>query len=185
MPTNKYNTNEHERPLMVWIVQIILLLFCIAIMGPSWQHFHYCSGIDPVQNCWLNVFFRTLIANLFWLGVVLGLFYGLEKGLPYARWLAGILIIVWAIAGIHDMHYTQFIFRAMEPGKGFHTPPYECWRSENSWSNVVISCGYSSYAQLIRRILWEVSTLIVIILSGLWFIVNKNSKRYFTQKTIK
>lgn len=179
MPTNKYDTNEHERPAMVWIVQCVLIVIYIALLIGNWHNYQYCSSTDAIQNCWRQVFFYPLLASLFFLGVLSGLFYGLEKGLSYARWITGILIIAWAVTGIRDMNYIQLIFRAMESGKGLHTPPYECWHPENAWNNVVIFCGYNSYAQLARKVLWEIVVLALRLLPGLWFIVDRSSKRYF------
>ncbi len=185
MSTGNTPTNESERPLLVWLLQFYLLLLCLGTLVSMGVSYRVCAVTDLIDNCWLQSFIPQCLLSFILLTLWLWLFYGLEKGLPYARWLIGILMIAGAIISIDHMHYIQLIFRAMEPGKGLHTPPYDCWRPENAWSNVAIFCGYNSYAQLARNVLWELLILALQGLPGIWLMVSRHSKRYFTQKIVK
>ncbi|MBT9315199.1 hypothetical protein [Leptothoe spongobia] len=182
MPTDNPLTNESERPLVVWLIQGYLLFLCLGTLFSMGLSYQFCATPDLVESCWSQAFILQLLLSVIVLTIQLWLLYGLEKGLPYARWLIGILMIAVAVTNIDDMHYIQLIFRAMEPGKGLHTPPYDCWQPENLWNNVVIFCGYNSYAQLARKVLWELLILGLQIFPGVWLVASRSSRRYFASK---
>lgn len=182
MSTFDYDTNERDRPLVVWIIQCILLFLCIGILVSMWRNYQFCSSADIIQNCWPLLFIPRLVAGLLQLGAFLKLFYGLEKGRHYARWLTGILIIVWVVVSTNETHYTQLVLGAIMPDQGLPAPPYKCWQSELALDNSASFCGYNSYAQLVRKVLAEICILALAASPAVWLITSPASKRYFARK---
>ncbi|MEM9482997.1 MAG: hypothetical protein AAGA83_04835 [Cyanobacteria bacterium P01_F01_bin.116] len=125
MPSKKSPNNEAERPIPIWLIQFCLLIMCLGLLFSIGLSFHFCATTVS-ETCWSRSSIIPILLGISLLAIQVWLLYGLEKGLPYARWLIGILMIAGAAISIENMNYLQLIFRPMEPGKGLHTPPYDC-----------------------------------------------------------
>lgn len=185
MSVFNYDTSDHDCPSGVRIVQLILLFLSLGVLVSIWRKYQFCSTSAVVQNCWSLFFVPKLVISLLQLGAFLRLIYGLERRRRYARWLTGVLIIFWIVVSTNETHYTQLVLGTVMPTQELPTPPYKCWQSELALGNRTSFCGYDSYTELARKVLTEISILVLAASPGVWLITNQTAKRYFAKKTDK
>ncbi|NEQ51968.1 MAG: hypothetical protein F6K11_17825 [Leptolyngbya sp. SIO3F4] len=185
MPRRYYYKNEYERPLVVWIAQISILLNCTGIVLAIASNAWLCVVGDPfliegINNCWVQLVLPQLWPKLIALSIWLSLFYGLERGIPYVRWIVAILVITSATIAINDTHYLPLVLQALLPGKELPSPPYDCWQQNILWGNSSLFCGYSSYGELVEKLFWELLPIVITAFPGIWLITSRTAKHYFS-----
>lgn len=85
-----------KRPASVWIAQLILGLFgMLALAGLILGVVYFGSNIDGPM---LGAFALAALFQIFWLLLVLGAFWGLQKRKNWGRWLTVGILAYFVIA---------------------------------------------------------------------------------------
>ncbi|MEE3717064.1 hypothetical protein V2H45_09935 [Tumidithrix elongata RA019] len=143
------------RPPSVWITQVLLVLCLISLAIALPIALFQCSSADPPFNCSSPLAIHALLTGFFTFVMLFLTFWGLQKRKRYGKWLAVSFLIGGMVTAIPKSPSLQLIYRSIVQWRPLPTPPYECWQKE-PLSISSYSCGYSSYPELVIRIISEI-----------------------------
>jgi hypothetical protein len=142
-----------DRPLSVWITQ--LLLMPMLIMSPivlSTSLFECFSSSQKI-NCLSQPRITSFIISFLVLVILSWTFWGLQTGKIYGKWLAIILLTSSIVISIAKSNTFMLIRRSILLWQPLPTPPYECWERKAMFGNFREYCGYSNYLGLMLNII--------------------------------
>jgi hypothetical protein len=138
--------NKHVyRPPSVWITQVLLVVPLTQLLVVLPLMLFHCSSAKPPFNCSSPSTISALLTGFSTLAIIFLIFWGLQKGKHYGKWLAVTLLLGGMVKEIADSRSLQLIYHSVIRWQPLPTPPYECWEKEVLLSNVRFSCGYESY----------------------------------------
>ncbi len=170
--------NQHiYRPPSVWITQILLVLTFgnLAIALPAGLVQCFTSG--QIQSCSSFPKIASFVTGCLIL-VLLGLtFWGLQKRKRYSKWLAVSFLIGSMIVAIAQSPLLQLIYTSVTQGQSLPAS-YECWK-EDGLSYISRSCGYSSYPEMVQRIVLDILPAMLLGFLAVRLLYSDAAKRFF------
>lgn len=176
------------RPPCVWITQALLvpLLATYAIGLPI--ALFLCLSSAQRQSCLSPNMIPSLMATVLAFTLFLLTFWGLQKRKRYGKWLAVSLLMGGTISAIAESHSLQLIYHSIIQWRPLPAPPYECWEKRDlitRFSNRRQFCGYSSYRELVGRIVSEVLPALILGYLAVRLLYSRAAKNFFHSSSIK
>lgn len=176
-----------SRPASVWITQVILAIWAIALMYScsKWvSRLFRCFSGEPFLSCTSSLTTYQFLIGLLMLIATFLAFWGLQKRSPYGKWLAVSFLIAATVifmAGQQPLHGAlRLIFQATIHGQPLPNPLREC---NHPFGNLTYFCGYQSYQALALKVVFD--TLPSLLLGFLAFrlLFSQAVKRFFHSST--